>query len=71
VFRRWACEQIDPGDADPRSAARALLFTFQSVPTGLHGVVQTRRFRASGEPRDIVLCELAQPLPGSYRAYAS
>jgi hypothetical protein len=71
VFKRWACEQIDPGDADPRSAAQALLFAFQSVPPCLSGVLQTRRFRASSEPRDIVLCELARPVPGSYGAYGS
>ncbi len=71
VFKRWACEQTDPGDADPRSAAQALLFAFQSVPPCLSGVLQTRRFRASGEPRDIVLCELARPVPGSYGAYGS
>jgi len=71
VFKRWACEQIDPGDADLRSAAQALLFAFQSVPPGLSGVLQTRRFRASGEPRDIVLCGLARPVPGSYGAYGS
>ncbi len=71
VFKRWVCEQIDPGDADPHSTAQALLFTFQSVPPGLSGVLQTRRFRASGDPRDIVLCELAQPVPGSYSAYGT
>lgn len=46
VFRRWACEQIEPGDADPRPDARGLVMT----PGDLRGVLQVRRFAAeSGE----------------------
>jgi hypothetical protein len=48
TFRRWACEQIEPGDAEPHPAALALLFTMEpaSVPASL----QSRRFAAdSGE----------------------
>ena len=85
VFKRWACEQVEPGAADPHPLAKALLFVTASAPIGelaLPGALQTRRFVASaGEPRHIALIELAQatgnlpaPQPGwllqRYRAYA-
>jgi hypothetical protein len=54
VFKRWACEQLEPGDADPHPAARALLLNATAA-----GALQTRRFRAeSGEL--ITLCELCE-----------
>jgi len=54
VFKRWACEQVEPGDADPHPAARGLLVNAEAP-----GAVQTRRFRAtSGEL--ITLCELSE-----------
>ena len=59
VFRRWACEQLEPGDAEPHPGARALVFAFGEVPAKLAGILQTRRFAASGQARAIVLCELA------------
>jgi hypothetical protein len=59
VFKRWACEQTEPGDADLHPAARALLLN-ASVPDSL----QMRRFRAStGE--DITLCELSVAIQAS------
>ena len=68
VFKRWACEQIEPGTADPHPAAKALLVN-SAVPRAL----QVRRFAVtSGE--DILLCELSdyavQTSPGLvYRLY--
>jgi hypothetical protein len=54
LFKRWACEQVEPGDADSPPAARALLFNAEAP-----GALQTRRFRAaSGEL--ITLCELSE-----------
>jgi hypothetical protein len=73
VFRRWACEQVDPGAADPHPGARAIVFS--TGDASIPGALQTRRFAAtSGET--IVLQELADwrvtPPPGAllYRAYA-
>ena len=65
VFKRWACEQVEPGDADPHPLAKAvLLFTAEreiDVPS-VAGTLQMRRFVASaGEPRHIALVELADP----------
>ena len=76
VFRRWACEQIDPGDADPDAAARAIVFSTGDF--ALPQALQKRRFAASsGET--VVLHELDAPhitLPSAlsfparlYRAY--
>ena len=59
VFKRWACEQLEPGDAEPHPSPRALAFAFGAVPAGLGGILQTRRFAASGQARAIVLCELS------------
>jgi len=72
VFRRWACEQVEPGNAGPHPDARAVAYSIGklSVP----GCLQRRRFAAaSGE--EITLLELAGPgvsLPPGillYRAY--
>jgi hypothetical protein len=55
VFKRWACEQVEPGDADPDPAAKAIAFSHE--PLELRAL-QARRFGAeSGEP--IFLYELA------------
>jgi len=78
LFRRWACEQVEPGDADTHPAAAALLLvlgerpTASAVPTAL----QARRFVASqGAPPYITLIELAEhrasPSARLYRAYAA
>jgi hypothetical protein len=53
VFKRWACEQVAPGTADPHPAARALLLN-QEMPQAL----QVRRFLAEAGER-ITLAELA------------
>jgi len=87
VFRRWACEQIEPGSAEPHPLARALLFIAADAPLGeaaLPGALQTRRFVASaGTPRHIALAEFAwegtrsppEPRAGRqiklYRAYGT
>jgi hypothetical protein len=56
TFKRWACEQIDPGSADPHPAAAGLVFAMS--PAQLAAALQARRFRAvSGE--EIALYELS------------
>jgi len=63
VFRRWACEQAQPGDADPHPLARALLVVASDAPLdglALPAALQVRRFTASaGTPRHLVLAELS------------
>jgi len=85
VFRRWACEQDAPGDADPHPMTRALLLLAADKALdnfALPAALQVRRFTASaGTPRHIVLAELAweggrvpatsgAALVRLYRAYA-
>lgn len=72
VFLRWACEQVEPGEADPHPAAKALAFS--TAGAALPGALQVRRFSAaSGET--LTLSELAEwpaaPVPDArlYRAY--
>jgi hypothetical protein len=71
TFKRWACTQIDPGDADSHDAAVALGFTHK--PARFSAVLQSRRFAAeSGET--IFLYELSDPREQSedvYRLYGS
>jgi len=56
VFKRWACEQLEPGDADPHPAASAVVFAPERLQ--LRGVLQVRHFVAdSGEK--IALHELS------------
>ena len=80
VFKRWACEQTEPGAAEPHPLAKALLLVAgdNPVPLTLPGALQIRRFVASsGAPRYIALAELAHELPAVpagarlYRAYAA
>jgi hypothetical protein len=52
VFKRWACEQIEPGAADPHPAAKALLLN-----AGAPRALQVRRF-VSDKGENITLCEL-------------
>lgn len=63
VFRRWACEQSHPGEADPHPLAKALLMVAADAPIeglSVAGALQTRRFTASaGTPRHVALVELA------------
>ena len=58
VFKRWACEQVSPGNADPHPDARGVVLN-GAVPNGEHpGALQRRVFDASTGER-IVLSELA------------
>jgi hypothetical protein len=76
VFKRWACEQIDPGSADPHAAAKAVVLVCRDEPTGhlaLPGALSTRHFAAtSGEPRHVALFDLAgnsaRDVPAEWRA---
>jgi hypothetical protein len=71
VFKRWACEQVDPGDAAPHRAAKGLVFaTDDRLPAA---VLQSRQFLATSGER-IALHELAtldQRSPSAYRLYKS
>ncbi len=67
LFKRWACEQVQPGNGDAHPLAKALLLL-----TGEQGIdvpsiaaaLQVRRFVASaGEPRHIALIELGSASP--------
>jgi hypothetical protein len=83
VFRRWACEQVHPGSADPDARASALLFCAGDAPyeKAIAGALQARRFiDPAGKPRHVTLFELAAPvaLPRDagwefklYRGYAA
>jgi hypothetical protein len=54
VFKRWACEQLDPGRADPHPDAKGILLGGDAI-----GSLQRRRFiAATGE--QITLCELSE-----------
>ena len=80
VFRRWACEQVEPGSADPHPAAKHLLCVIAESPIALTvtGALQVRSFAAA--PSHIALADLSHPtLPPVkagwemrlYRAYAA
>lgn len=84
VFRRWACEQVEPGDADPDPRAKALLLVAGASPAmrvAVGPALLERRFTASEGPQPhVALFELAEPReaiahPGKeglvrlYRAY--
>jgi len=73
VFRRWACEQTAPGNAEPHAHARAVVPVFEEQAHSIPAALQVRSFLASsGEPRHVAIYELAdanQALPGSFRAY--
>jgi hypothetical protein len=56
VFKRWACEQIAPGDAEPQPAARGVLVAMDERPA--QNVLQARAFAATSGER-ITLHELA------------
>lgn len=87
VFRRWACEQVSPGNAAPDPAAKALLLACGEAPTqrmpAPEKALSARHFLASsGSPRSVGLYELAHDdiaLPRGhaewqlqiYRAYRS
>lgn len=71
VFKRWACEQIEPGDAEPHSAAVGVVFS--ETPLNLRAVLQMRRFAAaSGEKISLYeLSDIRQPGVRVYRLYKS
>lgn len=58
VFKRWACEQVLPGDAAPHARARALAVVFHHKNLELPALLQARRFFAAELP--IALYELAE-----------
>jgi hypothetical protein len=55
VFKRWACEQVAPGTADPHPGARAVLLNHE-----VQNALQVRSFVAEGGEH-ITLCELSDP----------
>jgi hypothetical protein len=55
VFKRWACEQVEPGGADAHPGARALLLNAE-----IKQALQVRRF-VSADGERLSLCELASP----------
>ena len=67
VFRRWACEQREPGRAEPHPLAKAVLLMAQDAPfetPRIPGALQARRFVAHpGTPAHIALVEFAWPEP--------
>ena len=67
VFKRWLCEQVEPGDADLHPRAQAVLLN-----RVISEKLQVRRFRAEGG-EEITLCELAAPAGKGlvYRRYES
>jgi hypothetical protein len=73
VFKRWACEQTEPGNAEPRADATAVVPVFGAKPPSLPSTLQVRSFAASaGEPRQVAICELADAgvvLPATFRIY--
>jgi hypothetical protein len=71
AFKRWACEQVDPGQAEPHPAATALVFALEAAK--LAGVLRARRFAAaSGETITLYeLSDLRQPGAIVYRLYKS
>jgi hypothetical protein len=82
VFKRWACEQVSPGNAEPHARAKAVVPVFGDSTHSIPAALQVRSFlAAAGEPRRVAIYELADAsvvlpstfLPGSfhvYRAYA-
>ena len=76
LFRRWACEQNAPGDADPRVESRAILLDLEPADVAPAGVLQSRRFYdPKGAPPWVALHELATGAPTQrsglllYKAY--
>jgi len=69
VFKRWACEQVEPGDAQPHASAAGVVYTMS--PAKLAGVLQMRCFAtASSETINLYeLSELRQPGAIVYRLY--
>ena len=47
VFRRWACEQVSPGTAEPHADAKAVIAVFEGPPPSIPAALQVRSFLAS------------------------
>jgi hypothetical protein len=71
TFKRWACEQLEPGNADPHPAAAGLIFATQAID--VQAALQRRRFAAdSGESIHLYeVSDLRQPGAIVYRPYGS
>jgi hypothetical protein len=73
VFRRWACEQTSPGNAEPHAHAKAVVPVFEERAHSIPAALQVRSFLTSaGEPRHVAIYELAGAgvvLPGTFRVY--
>jgi hypothetical protein len=70
VFKRWACEQVEPGSADPHPQARALLFS--STGTVSFALLCRRFVADTGEALVLHELERAQTSSDSrivYRLY--
>jgi len=66
TFKRWACRQVEPGEAEPHPGAAGLVFTMN--PPSVEGALQCRRFSAaSGE--DLFLYELSDLTPPGALVY--
>lgn len=66
VFKRWACEQIEPGRANPQRRARALLFS--TKPLRPPALLKLRRFAAESA-ETIYLYELSHATSHAWRLY--
>ena len=66
VFKRWACEQVDPGTADPKPLAKALLMVASDTPPNCIALAELAREGTRN---------LLAPQPGwfmrLYRAYGA
>ena len=74
LFRRWACEQADPGNLAPDRATQALLLALGDAPVAqrVPEALQLRRFfDPAGKPQHAGLYELAAPapVPAGFRLY--
>jgi hypothetical protein len=73
VFKRWACEQVGPGNAEPHAHAKAVVPVFGDQVHSIPAALQMRGFLATaGEPRHIAIYELADAnvaLPHTFRVY--
>jgi len=69
IFKRWACEQLEPGAADPHPAAAGLVLAMDVILPA--AVLQRRRFAAdSGETLALYeISDLRQPGATVYRLY--
>ena len=69
VFKRWACEQVEPGTADPHPAAAGIVFSLDGVQPA--AALQRRRFSAdTGEKIALYeVSDLRQPGILVYRLY--